>query len=111
MICRRSSETSVNKLLNDGHALMALSSSPKPIIVKAGNQFSGYVSNYTHNQKYKKITFAFILIESYFIFKVKKFNFSFQFKKRGRFNFFLCIRNKIVLYSWTSYRYPEPTYE
>ena len=54
MHCRRSSETSVNKLLNDGHALMALSSSPKPIIVKAGNQFSGYVSNYTHNQKYKK---------------------------------------------------------
>ena len=30
---------------------MALSSSPKSIIVKAGKQFNGYVSNFTHNQK------------------------------------------------------------
>ena len=32
-------------------ALMAFSSSPKSMIVKAGNQFNGYVSNFTHNQK------------------------------------------------------------
>ena len=32
-------------------ALMALSSSPKSKIIKAGNQFNGYVSNFTHDQK------------------------------------------------------------
>ena len=32
-------------------ALMALSSSPKSRIIKAGNQFNGYVSNFTHYQK------------------------------------------------------------
>ena len=32
-------------------ALMALSSSPKSINVKAGNQFNSYVSNFTHNPK------------------------------------------------------------
>ena len=31
--------------------LMALSSSPKSRIIKAGNQFNGYVSNFTHDQK------------------------------------------------------------
>ena len=31
--------------------LMTLSSSPKSIIVKVGNQFNGYASNFTHNQK------------------------------------------------------------
>ena len=31
--------------------LMALPSSPKSKIIKAGNQFSGYVSNFTHGQK------------------------------------------------------------
>ena len=32
-------------------ALMALSSSPKSRIIKAGNQCNGYVSNFTHDQK------------------------------------------------------------
>ena len=32
-------------------ALRALSSNPKSIIVKAGNQFNGYEFNFTHNQK------------------------------------------------------------
>ena len=56
MHVRRISETSVNKPLKEGHAegLMALASSPKSIIVKAGNQFNGYVSNYTHNKKNTK---------------------------------------------------------
>ena len=31
--------------------LMALSSSQKSILVKAGNQFNRYVSNFTPNQK------------------------------------------------------------
>ena len=35
--------------------LMALSLSPKSIIGKAGNQFNGYVSNSTHNQKMKDL--------------------------------------------------------
>ena len=39
--------------------LIALPSSPKSIIVKAGNQFNGYVSNFNDNQKMKN--FAFIL--------------------------------------------------
>ena len=30
---------------------MALSSSPKSIIVKVGNRFNDYVSNFIHNQK------------------------------------------------------------
>ena len=30
---------------------MALSSSTKSIIVKAGKQFNGNISNFTHNQK------------------------------------------------------------
>ena len=30
---------------------MALSSSPKSRIIKAGNQVNGYVSNFTHDQK------------------------------------------------------------
>ena len=30
--------------------LMASSSSPKLQTIKAGNQFNGYVSNFTHNQ-------------------------------------------------------------
>ena len=34
---------------------MALSLSPKSIIGKAGNQFNGYVSNSTHNQKMKDL--------------------------------------------------------
>ena len=58
--------------------LMALSSSPKAKIIKAGNQVSGYASNFTHDQKIQtKIVFAFILKESYFIFKVKEFGFNF----------------------------------
>ena len=58
---------------------MALSSSQKSILVKAGNQFNGYVSNFTPNQKMqdKKIIFAFVLEETYFIFKVKEFIFYF----------------------------------
>ena len=32
-------------------ALMALSSSPKSKIIKADNQFNGYVFNFTHDQK------------------------------------------------------------
>ena len=32
-------------------ALMALSSSPKSRIIKAGNQFNGYLSNFTQDQK------------------------------------------------------------
>ena len=31
--------------------LMYLSSSPKSRIIKAGNQFSGYVSDFAHDQK------------------------------------------------------------
>ena len=34
-------------------ALMALSSSRKSRIIKAGNQFNGYVSNFTYDQKIK----------------------------------------------------------
>ena len=59
-------------------ALMTLSSSPKSKTIKTGNQLNGYVSNFAHDQKYKtKITFAFILKESFFIFKVKEFSFYF----------------------------------
>ena len=32
-------------------ALMALPSRPKSKIIKAGHQFNGYVSNFTHDQK------------------------------------------------------------
>ena len=88
-----------------------VSSSPKSIFVKAGNQFNGYVTNFANNQKNKtKITFAFVLKESYFIFKVNEFSIYFLFKKRGRFKFFLCISNKTVPYRWTSFRYPGPTF-
>ena len=52
----RSSEISVNKLLKEGHA-----ESPNGFVIKslinifkAGNQFTGYVSDFTHNQKIKK---------------------------------------------------------
>ena len=63
------------------------------------------------SKKYKtKITFSFILKESYSIFKIKEFSFYVWFEKGARFKFFLCITNKIVPYSWTSYRYPEPTF-
>ena len=58
---------------------MALPSSPKSIIVKAGSQFNGYVSNFNDNQKMKN--FTFILKEGFFIFKVKEFSFYFRFKK------------------------------
>ena len=47
-------------------ALMALSSSHKSIIIKAGNQFNGYVSYFTHNQKIQDKTKE----GRYFIFKV-----------------------------------------
>ena len=74
-------------------ALMALSSK----IFKAGDLILLMI------KKYKtKITFAFILKESYFIFKVKEFSFCFWFKKKARLKFFLCISCKIVPYSWTS---------
>ena len=33
------------------NTLMAISSSPKSIVVKTGDQFNGYVSNFSHNQK------------------------------------------------------------
>ena len=49
-------ETLVNKLLKEGHA-----ESPNGFVIKslinifkAGNQFTGYVSDFTHNQKIKK---------------------------------------------------------
>ena len=43
-------------------SLMALTTSPKSIIVGADNQFNDHVFNYTHNQNYKtKISFVFIL--------------------------------------------------
>ena len=32
-------------------SLMALQQVPKSVIVKAGNQFNGHVSNFNHNQK------------------------------------------------------------
>ena len=51
-------------------ALMALSSSPKSIIVKTDNQFNIYVSNFTHNQN-----FALVSKETYLIFAVKEFSF------------------------------------
>ena len=41
-----------NGLKRDIHkALMVFSSSLKSTIIKAGNQFSGYVSIFTHDQK------------------------------------------------------------
>ena len=86
-------------------ALMALSSSPKSIIVKTDNQFNRYVSNFTHNQN-----FAFVSKETYLIFAVKEFSFYIWFKKRARFKLVFCSSNKIVSYRWTSYRYPEPTF-
>ena len=56
-------------------ALMALSSTPKSLIVKAGNQFNGYLPDFTHNKKIQnKNTFLFILQVSYFIPKVKEFS-------------------------------------
>ena len=43
-------------------SLMALTTSPKSIIVGADNPFNDHVFNYTHNQNYKtKISFVFIL--------------------------------------------------
>ena len=51
-------------------ALMALSSSPKSIIVKTDNQFNIYVSNFTHNPN-----FALVSKEPYLIFAVKEFSF------------------------------------
>ena len=33
---------------------MVLSSNPKSKTIKAGTQFNGYVSNFTHNQKIQK---------------------------------------------------------
>ena len=50
----KSSDTSVNELLKEGHAeaLMALSSRPKSKFIKAANQFNGYVSNLNHDQKH-----------------------------------------------------------
>ena len=48
-------------------------------------------------KKFKtKKNFVFILKESYLIFKVREVSFYFWFKKGDRFNFFLCISNKIV---------------
>ena len=76
----RSSDTSVNKLLTEVHAEspMALSSSPKSNIFKAGNQLTDYVSNITHDQKHKtKITFINVYFKRKFIFKVKEFSFYF----------------------------------
>ena len=56
---------------------MALSSR----IIKAGNQFNGYVSNFTHDQKLQnKNNLCIFLKESYFIFKVKEYGFYFGFK-------------------------------
>ena len=62
----RSSETSVNELVkaeqenpNRKKTLIALSSSPKLIIVKVDNQFNSYVSNLTHDKKIQnKANFA-----------------------------------------------------
>ena len=54
-------------------ALIALPWSPKSKIIKARNQFNVYVSNVTYNKKLQnKKNFAFILKESYFIFKVRE---------------------------------------
>ena len=90
---------------------MALSSSPKSIIVKAGNQFNGYVSNFTHNQKIQnKNKLAFVFKEIYFIFKVKEFSSYFLFKMRARLKLLHCISKKIVPYCWTLYRYSEVTF-
>ena len=69
---RRSSDTSLNELLMEGHAESPTGFvvNPKSIIIKAGNQFNSCVSNFNHDQKYKTwITFGFILKESYFIFE------------------------------------------
>ena len=45
----RSSETSINELIKEGHAESP--NGPKSIIIKAGNQFNGHVSNFTHKKK------------------------------------------------------------
>ena len=47
----RNSDTSVNELLTEGHteSPMALPSSPKLKIIKAGNELNDYVSNFTHD--------------------------------------------------------------
>ena len=59
-------------------ALIALPSSPELIIVKTGNQFNGYVSNVTHNQKIRNKNKLYVYLKkkkNYFIFKVKECGF------------------------------------
>ena len=63
-------------------AQIALLSNSKSIIAKTGNQFNGYESNFTHNQK-MQVSFLFILKQSYFIFKFEEFSFYFWFKKES----------------------------
>ena len=55
-------------------ALMALSWRSKSLIVKAGNQFNGYLYDFTHNKKIQNKNIFFILQVSYFISKVKEFS-------------------------------------
>ena len=51
----RSSDPSVNELVKEGHTESpnGLQSSPKPNIIKTGNQLNGHISNFTHDQKIK----------------------------------------------------------
>ena len=108
----RNSDTSVNELLTEGHAEspMALPSSPKLKIIKTGNELNNYVSNFTHDEIIQNKNNLSVYFKRNLIFKVKEFNFYFLFKKRARFKFFLRISNKVVPYSWTSYRYPATNF-
>ena len=50
-------------------ALMALSLSPKSKIIKAGNQFNGYVSNYAHGQKLQNKNNLCVYFKGKFLFQ------------------------------------------
>ena len=70
-------ETSVNKLLKEGHAespnSFAIKSRINNLLKVATNLMVMYLILLIIKKYKTKVTFAFILKESYFIFKVKEF--------------------------------------
>ena len=83
MHSRRSSDTSVNELLKEGHAESPngfVIKSQNQKIIKAGNRFNGYASNFTHDQKLQNKSNLCIYFKRKLLnFKVKEMSFYVRF--------------------------------
>ena len=79
-------------------------SSPESIIVKTGNQFNGYVSNVTHNQKIRNKNKLYVYLKKRKITSFSKSRsvvFSFDLKRELHSSYFFLLAAKLFHKAWS----------